>query len=345
MANVRKTPREHSPMTKHLPLEIKTLSKSFSGRAVVDSVNLNLIPGEITALVGRSGAGKSTLLRLLAGIESPDSGTVRVGDKTLSSPKKTLPPEQRNIGLIFQDFALFPHLAVAKNIGFGLSRVTPEIRDQRIKDWLEKLNLSGLRDAYPHELSGGEQQRVAIARALATEPQAILMDEPFSGLDPTLRASVRDTALSAVRDADIPALLVTHDPGEALQYADKVAIMSNGELIQSGQPDDVYTAPVSQLSAEALGPLIELKTAALPDIWRSHAGQSDSIFIRPEAIYTDPAGGLPLEIISLQRIGSVQAVTLKTDTGEIQAHLQLRPGTQIGDLISVSVDQALMFTF
>ncbi|OZB13922.1 MAG: hypothetical protein B7X53_15040, partial [Hyphomonas sp. 34-62-18] len=176
------------------PLSAHGVTRRYGDRAVVDGVSLSLPPGQITALLGGSGAGKSTLLRLLSGLEGVDEGEIRLGEEVLSAHGRTVPAEKRRIGLIFQDFALFPHLTAARNVAFGLKHLPKAEAIARAQAWLARLGLEPRANAYPHELSGGEQQRVAIARALAPEPAAILMDEPFSGLDPSLRDSVRDAA-------------------------------------------------------------------------------------------------------------------------------------------------------
>ena len=190
----------------------------------VSEASLTLDPGKVTALLGGSGAGKSTLLRLFAGLEPVDAGEIRLSETVLSSTNKTVPAEKRRIGLVFQDFALFPHMTALQNVRFGLKRLPRPERTPVAENWLNRLGLQARINAYPHELSGGEQQRVAIARALAPKPIAILLDEPFSGLDPALREGVREIALSAVREAGIPALLVTHDANEAMAYADYLAV-------------------------------------------------------------------------------------------------------------------------
>ena len=267
------------------------VSRAYHGVRVVDSVSLDLKPGAITALLGGSGAGKSTLLRLFAGLEPVDDGEIRLGGRVLSSTKTTVAPDKRRIGLIFQDFALFPHLTALQNVQFGLKPLGKEAAQAEALAWLGRLGLTQRADAYPHELSGGEQQRVAIARALAPKPAAILMDEPFSGLDPALRASVRDEALEAVRAADIPALLVTHDPMEALEAADHVAIMRGGRIRQEGPAAEVYMNPVSADVAASLGPVNRMAAADVPP-GLAEAAEGTELVVRPEGISLDPASGV-----------------------------------------------------
>ncbi|MFA8440461.1 ABC transporter ATP-binding protein [Yoonia sp.] len=221
-------------------LEIKNIVKNFGGRRVVDDVSLTVMPGQVTCLLGPSGCGKSTTLRIIAGVESQDDGAIYVDGKLVSDAGFTLPPEQRNIGLMFQDFALFPHLTVAQNVAFGLAG--RKITD-RVHDLLAKVGMSAHIDDYPHQLSGGEQQRVALARALAPRPRIMLMDEPFSGLDDRLRDDIRDETLEVLKSEGTAVLLVTHEPGEAMRMADEIALMRKGKIVQRGAPYNIYNAP------------------------------------------------------------------------------------------------------
>ena len=221
-------------------LEIKNIVKNFGGRRVVDDVSLTVMPGQVTCLLGPSGCGKSTTLRIIAGVENQDDGAIYVDGKLVSDAGFTLPPEQRNIGLMFQDFALFPHLTVAQNVAFGLAG--RKITD-RVHDLLAKVGMSAHIDDYPHQLSGGEQQRVALARALAPRPRIMLMDEPFSGLDDRLRDDIRDETLEVLKSEGTAVLLVTHEPGEAMRMADEIALMRKGKIVQRGAPYNIYNAP------------------------------------------------------------------------------------------------------
>lgn len=222
-------------------LEIKNIVKDFGGRRVVDDVNLTVMPGQVTCLLGPSGCGKSTTLRIVAGVEMQDSGTIHVDGNLVCDTVFRLPPERRNIGLMFQDFALFPHLTVGQNVAFGLpgGKVT-----DRVHALLEKVGMSRHITDYPHQLSGGEQQRVALARALAPRPKIMLMDEPFSGLDDRLRDDIRDETLAVLKSEGTAVLLVTHEPGEAMRMADEIALMRDGRIVQRGAPYNIYNAPV-----------------------------------------------------------------------------------------------------
>jgi len=327
------------------PLIAANLSKSYAERTVVAEASLSLQPGEITALVGGSGAGKSTLLRLLAGMERPDSGTVHSGDTMLSGPSQHMPPELRRIGLIFQDFALFPHLDVTRNIMFGLGHLPKQQRENVAARWLSALNLGHRSQAYPHHLSGGEQQRVAIARALAPEPVAILMDEPFSGLDPELREHAREVTLSAIRNAHTPALMVTHDASEALGHADQIAIMREGRILQTGSAEQVYTQPTNLAVTKALGPVQEVQKSQLPTAWHAQLADAETLYLRPEAIRLDPSSQISLKVANARRTGALTIITFVEGDGALTAAMILATTPQPGETLPVSIDQSSVFTF
>ncbi|MGQ0563595.1 MAG: ABC transporter ATP-binding protein [Gemmobacter sp.] len=229
-------------------LEVAGLTRRFGGAPVVDDLSLTVAAGQVTCLLGPSGCGKSTTLRMIAGVERPDLGTVTIDGRAVSGPGLFVPPEARSVGLMFQDFALFPHLTVAQNVGFGLSG-DKALRAARVAELLDRVNLSGFAASYPHALSGGEQQRVALARALAPRPRVMLMDEPFSGLDNRLRDGIRDTTLEILKDEGTAVLLVTHEPDEAMRMGDEIALMRKGRIVQRGSPYNIYNAPVDRASA------------------------------------------------------------------------------------------------
>ncbi|MBP07829.1 MAG: Fe3+/spermidine/putrescine ABC transporter ATP-binding protein, partial [Marinovum sp.] len=216
--------------------------RRFGSRTVVDDVSLRILPGQVTCLLGPSGCGKSTTLRMIAGIEIPDSGEIWVDGRMVCDGASTTAPENRSIGLMFQDFALFPHLTVEQNVVFGLTGPVAAQR-KRAGDLLDRVGLRRHLESYPHALSGGEQQRVALARALAPQPRILLMDEPFSGLDNRLRDGIRDETLALLKEEDTAVLLVTHEPEEAMRMADEIALMRDGRIIQSGAPYNLFTAP------------------------------------------------------------------------------------------------------
>lgn len=229
-------------------LEVFDLTRAYGGAPVVDNLSLTISPGQVTCLLGPSGCGKSTTLRMIAGVERPDKGRVVIDGRVVSDNDRFLPPEARSVGLMFQDFALFPHLSVEGNIAFGL-RGTREEKQRRVADLLERVNLPSFARKHPHELSGGEQQRVALARALAPRPRIMLMDEPFSGLDNRLRDGIRDTTLDVLKEEGTAVLLVTHEPDEAMRMADEIALMRGGRIVQSGAPYNIYNAPMDKAAA------------------------------------------------------------------------------------------------
>ncbi|MEL6376133.1 MAG: ABC transporter ATP-binding protein [Pseudomonadota bacterium] len=228
-------------------LQIENLSHSYDGRKVVEDVSLEVRPGQVTCLLGPSGCGKSTTLRLVAGVERQQSGTILVDGRVVCDNAHSVPPEQRQIGLMFQDFALFPHLTVEQNVGFGLN--ADKRRSKRVAELLDRLDMTRHASSFPHELSGGEQQRVALARALAPKPKIMLMDEPFSGLDNRLRDGIRDETLEILREQGAAVLLVTHEPDEAMRMADEIALMRDGRIVQHGSPIELFNAPVDSKAA------------------------------------------------------------------------------------------------
>ena len=261
-----------------MSVEVSGISRSFGLTRAVDDVTLEVRTGEIFGVLGPSGCGKTTLLRLIAGFEHPETGTVTVGGTLVAGDGTWVPPERRRIGMVFQDYALFPHLTVERNVGFGV----PSGSDAEIRRALELVGLQHKADRHPHELSGGERQRVALARALAPGPEIILLDEPFSSLDAALRADLRREVELILRDAEASAILVTHDQEEALTLADRLALMRDGRIVQVGAPEDIYARPAERWAAQFVG-----EVNVLPGV------------IRGDSVYTEvgsfdvasPAGG------------------------------------------------------
>jgi iron(III) transport system ATP-binding protein len=234
-------------------LQISDIHHHFGDRQVIAGLSLNIGDGEIVCLLGPSGCGKSTTLRLAAGIEELQSGTISVGEQIVAGDGSWVPPEARHIGLVPQDYALFPHLTVEENVAFGLGNKSRDERHERATALLHQVGLARLATAYPHTLSGGEQQRVALARALAPEPRVMLMDEPFSGLDVTTRGAVRRTTRKILRERNVPTLIVTHDPEEAMELADRIAVMRDGVIVQAGPPGEIYLYPADSYVMELFG--------------------------------------------------------------------------------------------
>lgn len=284
------------PLPQPPRLEIRNIVRTFGGKNVVDDVSLSVMPGQVTCLLGPSGCGKSTTLRIIAGVDMQDSGEIYVDGKLVCDTVFRIPPEGRSIGLMFQDFALFPHLSVAGNVAFGLKGPKAEQR-ARVEELLGKVDMLRHVDSYPHELSGGEQQRVALARALAPRPQIMLMDEPFSGLDDRLRDDIRDQTLEVLKSEGAAVLLVTHEPSEAMRMADEIALMRNGKIVQQGAPYNIYNAPVDRAAAAFFSdinviegtvngsltetPFGQFLTPGLPD------GTGVDIVIRPQHLRID----------------------------------------------------------
>lgn len=231
-------------------LDLQNISRRFGRTKALRDLSLTIRDGEIVCLVGHSGCGKSTLLRIVAGIEAPDAGAVRMHGEEVAGPSGFVQPEHRKIGFVFQDYALFPHLTVEENIRFGLRRQEVRGSGRRIGDLVDRLGLSEMIGRYPHTLSGGEQQRVALARALARDPRVMLLDEPFSNLDRALRERVRRDTLSLLRELGTTAIIVTHDPEEALSSGDRVVLMRGGEIVQAGSSYELYDFPNSSYAAE-----------------------------------------------------------------------------------------------
>ncbi|MCE8507610.1 ABC transporter ATP-binding protein [Ruegeria pomeroyi] len=253
-------------------LEIRNLVRVLDGRRVVDDVSLHIRAGQVTCLLGPSGCGKSTTLRMIAGVEMQDSGEIYVDGKLICDTVFRVPPERRAIGLMFQDFALFPHLSVAGNVAFGLKGSREEKR-ARVEELLARVSLSGHIDSYPHQLSGGEQQRVALARALAPRPRIMLMDEPFSGLDNRLRDGIRDDTLALLKEEDAAVLLVTHEPEEAMRMADEIALMRGGRIVQQGAPYNVYTRPADRAAVAFFSDINVLRATVTGALAQTPFGQ------------------------------------------------------------------------
>ena len=234
-----------------MALECLGLVKSFDEVQAVNHFNLSVPFGQILALLGPSGCGKTTVLRLIAGFESPDAGTIALDGQPVWNQGKNVPPDKRPVGIVFQEGALFPHMSVEQNVGYGLKR--GKGRTQRVRQALELVGLENHAQRMPHQLSGGQQQRVALARALAPQPQVLLLDEPFSNLDPGLREQVRRDTLDILRAHRVTAVFVTHDQDEALLVGDQVAVMNQGRIEQLATPEDIFHHPASRFVAEFIG--------------------------------------------------------------------------------------------
>ncbi|PPB49835.1 ABC transporter ATP-binding protein [Arthrobacter pityocampae] len=234
-------------------LTLEGVTRHYGSSRGVESLDLAIPTGELVTLIGPSGCGKSTTLRLVAGLERPDAGRITVAGEVVADRSRFVNPENRRVGLVFQDHALFPHLSVARNVAFGLDRLPRAERRKRVGDLLDLVRLAHLADRYPHELSGGEQQRVALARALAPRPAVVLLDEPFSSLDESLRAQVRRDTVATLRETGTTGVLVTHDQTEALSVGTRVVVMHNGVIEQADVPEKVFEQPATRFVASFMG--------------------------------------------------------------------------------------------
>jgi iron(III) transport system ATP-binding protein len=268
-------------------LELRQITKSYGDLSVVDDLSLTVAPGQVTCLLGPSGCGKSTTLRIIAGVEPQTSGEIWVDGALICGPAYRMLPEDRPVGLMFQDFALFPHLSVAQNVGYGLRGRKRDTRD-RVMHLLERVNMARFADVFPHQLSGGEQQRVALARAIAPRPKIMLMDEPFSGLDNRLRDGIRDETLAVLKEEGAAVLLVTHEPDEAMRMGDEIALMRRGQIVQRGNPYNLYNAPVDKEAAAFFSDINVIKGTSHGALTETPFGQ----FLTPGL-----KDGQPVEII------------------------------------------------
>lgn len=234
-------------------LELDGITKRFDDSCAIEDIDLAVRDGELLTLLGPSGCGKTTTLRLIAGLEEPDVGTIRLNNVVLSGPGGSTPPEQRDVGIVFQDFALFPHLSAAENIEFGIQNRPQSERNERVEELLGLVGLLDFADAVPDELSGGQRQRIALARSLAVEPEVLLLDEPFSNLDVGLRVRMREEVRRILKESGVTAISVTHDQEEAMSISDRVAVMHDGRIEQVDRPEVVFQQPTSRFVASFLG--------------------------------------------------------------------------------------------
>ena len=339
-------------------LQVSELSHRFGPRCVVDEVTLTLAPGEVHCLVGPSGCGKTTTLRVIAGLETLQQGRIVLNGRLLAEPGRGLPPERRRVGLMFQDFALFPHLRVGENVAFGLSRRDRAARMRRVGELLAAVNLSDYARAYPHTLSGGEQQRVALARALAPEPELMLLDEAFSALDTSLREQVRDETLGILRAAGTPTLLVTHDAEEAIRVGDRIHAMLAGRLIQSGTPAELYAGPAHPFVAGFFGPVnrfrgrvvggaVETPLGAARAIGLPEGSEVETI-VRPEALNVRPpgAGGTRAQVLLKRDLGPVHVMRLGlADGSSVKGRQAGTADAAVGDEVEIELDPRHLFIY
>jgi iron(III) transport system ATP-binding protein len=326
-------------------VRLSGVNRSYGPVRAVNDLDLEVRRGEILALLGPSGCGKTTTLRLIAGFESPDSGTVEVGGRTVTGPGTNVPPEKRRVGMVFQDYALFPHLSIEQNVAYGLPG--GKKRKGRVEEVLALAHLEGLGDRMPHELSGGQQQRVALARALAPEPAVVLLDEPFSNLDASLRARVRSEMREILRDAGATAVFVTHDQEEALSLADEVAVMMRGTIVQTAPPEKLYHRPATREVAGFVGDAnflpgtvedghVRCELGTIPIVGNGH-GEVE-VMLRPEALVLRALPDGQATVEDREFYGHDQLLKLRLDSGRpLRARLVGGPGFGLGERVAVGV--------
>jgi iron(III) transport system ATP-binding protein len=344
-------------------LELQGLTRRFPGAETpaVREVSLAVGRGEILAVVGQSGSGKTTLLRLVAGLEIPDRGTVRIAGTEVAGPGRWVPPEERPLGMLFQEGALFPHLSVAENVEFGLRRRPRSERGERRTQVLRLVGLEGYGDRYPHQLSGGERRRVALARALAPEPELVLLDEPFTGLDENLTARLRSAVSRILRETGTTALLVLHHTDQVLPVADRIAVMEAGRVLQVGTPTEVYGRPRTEYVGRLFGPVNVLPARPRDGRWTTPLGSVPSrgaddvpaearpggpcrLCLRPEELELAPPGGgrATGHVVEVGYRGDRLEVSVRlpdTSDGELTVQVRVEPGDapRRGDRVGVGI--------
>lgn len=354
----RFTARPRTPATIAARLTFEGVHHRYGDVEAVSGVDLDVAPGEIVSLVGPSGCGKTTLLRLAAGVETPIAGRILINDQDVTRGPTMLPPESRGVGLMFQDFALFPHLTNLANVKFGLKALQPHEADREARLALDRVGLLAAAHDFPHTLSGGEQQRVALARAVAPRPNVLLMDEPFSGLDRRLREEVREDTLGVLREARVTCILVTHDPEEALQMGDRVALMRSGRLIQVGDPESVYRQPVdlaagryfsdfNELYARVDGGLAETPVGSFQAAQLSN-GADAVVAIRPAGVRLHPPGkGRPGLVESRRFLGEVELLSVAVQglDAPLRARVRGHGGFRVMQEVGIDIDPAEVLVF
>ncbi len=321
---------------------------------------LSVEEGEIVCLLGPSGCGKSTTLRLAAGLERPVAGEIHIGSTCVVGPDHFIGAEDRRVGLVFQDYALFPHLNVLHNVTFGLDDIPKTERAGIAKPILARMGLEDYADKYPHMLSGGEQQRVALARALAPNPRLLLMDEPFSGLDTVLKDKVRDETFRLLKETGTTVLMVTHDPEEAMRMADRIILMKAGRIVQQGTPAELYSEPVNAFVASFLGNVNKVMAKAVDGILETDLGQiahaeatskigTCEVLVRPEAIRLGPVRGegeATAKVILVRNLGPFALIDLELVSGvrvTARAASILQP--EMDEIVSITLDRRQIFLF
>ncbi|MFG1426632.1 ABC transporter ATP-binding protein [Roseixanthobacter glucoisosaccharinicivorans] len=353
-----KTVRQRTPAAIAKGLSFEDVRLSYGEVEAVRGITLHVRPGEVLCLLGNSGCGKTSLLRLAAGIERPDSGRISVDTIEMAGPSAFVPAERRGIGLVFQDYALFPHLTNLQNVMFGLSGLRKAEAEGEALRALARVDLERYAGAYPHELSGGQQQRVALARALAPRPGILLLDEPFSGLDRRLRDQVRADTLAVLRDARATCIIVTHDPEEAMRLSDRIALLRNGELVQVGPPEELYRAPrdlgaarffceLNEMDAMVQGGWVNSPLGSFPAP-RGTADGAAVLAVRPQGIsLTANPCGIRGRVVERRFLGELDLVEVMVAGRDrpVVARLRAPPGAMPGRDVGVMVDPSEVLVF
>ena len=347
-----------TPVSLASRLVLEDVHHGYGEVEAVRGVSLTVEPGEIICLLGQSGCGKTTLLRLIAGIERPTRGRILLDTQVVAGPDAFVPPEKRAIGLVFQDYALFPHLTNVENVAFGLRRLGPAGAHDEAMRALERVRLEAYAENYPHALSGGEQQRVALARALVPRPGILLMDEPFSGLDSRLRGSVRSETLKVLRDARATCIIVTHDPEEALRLGDRIALMRKGKLVQVGPPEELYRHPADIEVArffceinEVEGVVSDGRVATALGRFKAPGlaeGAGAIAAIRPQGIELKaPGSGVPGRIINHRFLGELDLYEVAVEGMDrpLVARRRTTAGLLRGHDVGVNIEPAEVLVF
>jgi iron(III) transport system ATP-binding protein len=351
-------PRGSAAATFAARLTFEDVSHVYGGIEAVKDFSLELALGEIICLLGPSGCGKTTALRIAAGVERLQRGRILLNGEEVAGPDAYVPPEQRHVGLMFQDFALFPHLTILDNVAFGLRALERSDALREARAALRRVGMSHYEGSYPHELSGGEQQRVALARAIVPRPSVLLMDEPFSGLDQRLRESVRSETLAVLRETRASCLLVTHDPAEAMSMADRIAVMRAGRLVQVGSPEEVYRHPADADTARFLSDVTELALGAVSGeiatpfgtlkAPRDAADGDVRVLIRPQGLVpTTGRGGVEGWVLDARYLGDASLVSLAFEGLDHPLTARI-PGTRlpkVGGPMRVRLDREHVFVF
>lgn len=330
-------------------LTLEGVSKTFGKNAIIRGLDLDIAAGEIVCLLGPSGCGKTTLLRLAAGIERPSAGRILLDGTEVAGPESFVEPERRGIGLMFQDYALFPHLTVQENVLFGLTAFPRPDALTAAARALRRVGLQDFADVYPEQLSGGEQQRVALARVVAPRPGIVLMDEPFSNLDRRMRDAVREETVALLREMGATTVIVTHDPEEAMRIADRIVLMRAGKIAQAGKPETLYRAPVDLDAARFFCDFNEIEGMVKKGRVETPVGSFDApglkdgdramVCIRPQAVRLRPAGFcLPGRLLARRFVGEVDLVEVATGGLDAPLKARLRDAQAFAEGMDVGVD-------